>query len=420
MFCRHSSFQVIDKPCTEIKDELLTPQRQLNDGIIAQEENASLLELDTLNVDSVNFKSNIGADSSLCSKESSCEDTDNESPSKSPVFSRKCPRIGGISVKKFARSPKAASIYNNLMSDMNIHNGSKKVPSKYNKKLEISTSQHVETTFLPDGRRLKQSRLVFHPIKCNEETESLNVQKHKPDSILPKIEQESIEDISVIKAFIATESNITDTNEIFDDVTKISSTQKDITSKIMKNNVADTNETFEDIIEISPTQRNITSNNKITHRLRLKRKTSAIKNSSSKYKCHNPVSSIAPKIMIDAIDFALCSSPEHTLIEIEDDKLLVGNTSNTVVNTLKDKSNVSNLSPVKMCNETNVQIKKEDESIIKVQNIAEKKNAFIYEDENFYLPAELVINKNDTNDFSLYDIENKPPGKKALLAKFDV
>jgi len=419
MFCRHSSFQVIDKPCTEIKDELLTPQKQLNDGIIAQEENASLLELDTLNVDSVNFKSNIGADSSLCSKESSCEDTDNESPSKSPVFSRKCPRIGGISVKKFARSPKAASIYNNLMSDMNIHNDSKKIPSKYNKKLEISTSQHVETTFLPDGRRLKQSRLVFHPIKCNEETESLNVQKHKPDSILPKIEQESIEDISVIKAFIATESNITDTNEIFDDVTKISSTQKDITSKIMKNNVADTNETFEDIIEISPTQRNITSNNKITHRLRLKRKTSAIKNSSSKYKCHNPVSSIAPKIMIDAIDFALCSSPEHTLIEI-DDKLLVGNTSNTVVNTLKDKSNVSNLSPVKMCNVTNVQIKKEDESIIKVQNIAEKKNAFIYEDENFYLPAELAINKNDTNDFSLYDIENKPPGKKALLAKFDV
>lgn len=411
MFCRHSSFQVIDKPCTEIKDELLTPQRQLNDDAIAQEEDISLLELDTLNVGSVNFKSNIEADSPLCPKEFPCENTDSESPSKSPVFSRKCPRIGGISVKKFARSPKAALINNNLTSDMNIYCNSKKA-SKHNKKLEISTSQHVETTFLPDGRRLKQSRLVFHPITCNEKTESLHVQKHKPDSILPKIEQKSIEDISGIKAFDATESNTTDINKTFNEVTKISPTQKNITSKIMKNNVADTNETFEDIIEISPTQRNITS--KITRRLRLKRKSS-----SSKYKCHNPVSSIVPKIMIDNIDFALCSSPEYTPIEIEDDKLLVENATNTVINTLKDKK-VSNFSPVKMCNETNVQIKMEDQSIIKVQNIAEKKNTFIYEDENFYLPAELAANKNDTDDFNLYNIENKPPEKKVSLAKFDM
>lgn len=414
MFYRHSSFQVIDKPCTEIKDELLTPQRQLNDSTIAQEEDISLLELDTLNVGSVNFKSNIEDDSPLCPKESLCENTNSESPSKSPVFSRKCPRIGGISVKKFARSPKAALIFNNLTSDMNIYCSSKKVPSKYNKKLEISTSQHVETTFLPDGRRLKQSRLVFHPITCNEKTESLNVQKYNiSDSVLPKIEQQSIEDISGIKASDATENN---TNKTFNKVTKISPTQKNITSKIMKNNVADTNETFEDIIEISPTQRNITS--KITHRLRLKRKTSGIKSSSSKYKCHNPVSSIIPKIMIDNTDFALCSSPEHTPIEIKDDKLLVENTINTVINTLEDK-NVSNLSPVKMYNETNVQIKKEDQSIIKVQNIAEKKNAFIYE-ENFYLPTELAANKNDMDDFNLYNIENKPPEKKVSLAKFDM
>lgn len=417
MFCRHSSFQVIDKPCTEIKDELLTPQRQLNDDIIAQEENISLLELDTLNVDSVNLKFNIEDNPSLCPKESPCEDIGNESPSKSPVFSRKCPRIGGISVKKFARSPKAALICNNLTSDMNIHCDSKKVLSKFNKKLEISTSQHVETTFLADGRRLKQSRLVFHPIKCNEKTESLNVQKHKPNSRLPKIKQKSIEDISLTKAFITTESDITDTNEIFD-VTKISPMQKNITSKIMKNNVAETNESFEDIIEISPTQRNVTS--KITHRLRLKRKTSAIKSSLNKHKRHNPVSNVVPKIMIDNIDFALCSSPEHTPIEIEDNKLLVENTTNTVVNTLKDKNNVSNLSPVKICNETNIQIKKENESIIKIQNIAEKKNAFIHKDENFCLPAEIAINKNNIDDFNLYDIENKPPGKKAPLATFDM
>ncbi|XP_072765726.1 uncharacterized protein [Anoplolepis gracilipes] len=390
----HSSFQVIDKPCTEIKDEL-TSQRQLNNSTITEEESISLLELDTLNVQSLNFKSNTGAESPL--RESPCKDTDSESPSKSPVFSRKCLRPAGISVKKFARFPKAESISNNLTSDMKTHPNSKKVSSEYSQKLEISTSHHVETTFLPSGKRLKQSRLVFQPVKSNEKTESLNVQKDKPASILPKIEQESREDISIGKTSVAMESD-----------------------------TADTNETFEDVIEISPTQRNITKDSKtllsskITHRLRLKRRISAKQPKSSLSKCkQDSVSSIAPKIMIDSMDFAFCSSPEYTSTEIEDNKLLDGNMTNTVVNVLKD--NISNLSPVKMCSKNNVQIKKKTQSIInKVENIAEKNNAFIYEDESFYLPAELAANKNDMDDFNLNDTENTPPVKKTSLAKFDI
>ncbi|KAL6439429.1 hypothetical protein ACFW04_003931 [Cataglyphis niger] len=387
----HSSSQMkIDKPCTEIKDEPIS-QRQLNNSTITQEESISLLELDTFNIDSVNLKSNTGAKSPPRPRESPCKDTDIESPSKSPVFARKDLRTGGISVKKFVCSPEAVSINNNLTSDMKTHCSSEKVSSKYNQKLEISTSQHVETTFLPNGKRLKQSRLVFHPIKCNEKIVSLSVQ-NKPASILPKVEQESIQDISIVKASVATE-----------------------------NNAADINETFEDVIEISPTQRNITS--KVTNRLRLKRKTFAkqtIKSSSSKYKDYDSVSSIAPKIMIDTIDFALCSSPEHTSIGMEDDKLLVGNMTNTVVNALKDKVNVSNLSPIKMCNEINVQIKKEDQVITNKVQVAEKNNGFIYEDESFHLPDKLAVNKNDTNDFHLDDTENKPPVKKTSLTKFNV
>lgn len=383
----HSSFRVmVDEPCIKIKDELTT---QLNNSSILQEESVSLLELDTLNVASVNLKSNIGTDSPVHLKESPYKDANNESPvspSKSPVFSRRCQRNSGISVKKFAQLPIAASIYNNLTSDMKTHSSSEKVPSECSQKLELSTSQHVETTFLPDGRRLKQSRLVFQPIKYNKKPISLSVPK--PASIVSKVEQESIEDISVVKASVAMESN-----------------------------VANTNETFEDVIEISPTQKNITS--KTTHRLRLKRKTLAkqTKNSSNKYKCYEPVSNL-PEITIDNVDFALCPSPEHASIEMKDDKPSVENMTNTVVNTLKDKVNINSSSPIKMCSKTNVQIIKEDQPIVNtVQNIAEKKNVFTYEDDSFFLPTQPALNKNNMDNFNFDDAENKPPVKKGSLIK---
>lgn len=384
MFCRHSSFRVmIDEPCAKIKNELTT---QLNNSSIAQEESVSLLELDTFNVASINLKTNIGADSPVHLKESSSKDTDDENPSKSPVISRRCQRIGGICVKKFAQLPTAASIYNNLSSDMKTHNSSEKISSECSQKLELSTSHHVETTFLPDGRRLKQSRLVFQPIKYNKKTISLSVPK--PTNIVPKVEQESTEDISVAKASVATESNVVNTNE-----------------------------TFEDVIEISPTQKHITS--KTTHRLRLKRKTLAkqTKNPSNKYKCYEPVSNL-PEIIIDNVDFALCPSPEHASIEMKDDKPLVENMTNTVVNTLKDKVNVNSSSTIKMCSKTNVQIKKKDQPIVHtVQNIAENQNVFTYEDESFFLSTQLALNKNDMDDFNLDDAENKPPVKKGSLVK---
>ncbi|KAL6439431.1 hypothetical protein ACFW04_003931 [Cataglyphis niger] len=73
-----------------------------------------------------------------------------------------------------------------------------------------------------------------------------------------------------------------------------------------------------------------------------------------------------------------------------------------------------------MCNEINVQIKKEDQVITNKVQVAEKNNGFIYEDESFHLPDKLAVNKNDTNDFHLDDTENKPPVKKTSLTKFNV
>ncbi|XP_029158219.1 uncharacterized protein LOC114930564 isoform X2 [Nylanderia fulva] len=381
-----SSFRMmVDEPCTKTEDDL-TPQRQLNNSSIAQEESVSLLELDTLNIASVNFKSNIGPDSLAHLKESPCKDTDDKSPSKSPVFSGKRQRIGGISVKKFAQLPTAdLSICKNLAADMKTHSNSEKIPLECNQKLELSTSHHVETTFLSDGRRLKQSRLVFQPIKCTKKMTSLSVPK--PASVVSKVEQESLEDISVAKASVTTESN-----------------------------VANTNETFEDVIEISPTQKNITFN-KTTHRLRLKRKTLArqTKDPQNKYKCYEPVSNL-PEITIDTVDFALCPSPKHVSIEVEDDKPLVENMTNTVINTPRNKVNVNSFSPVKMC--SNAPIKKEDQLTVNiVQNSAEKKNNFTYEDDSFFLSTQLVLNKNDMDHFNLDDTENKPPIKKGLPIK---
>ncbi|XP_024877683.1 DNA endonuclease RBBP8-like [Temnothorax curvispinosus] len=42
------------------------------------------------------------------------------------------------------------------------------------------------------------------------------------------------------------------------------------------------------------------------------------------------------------------------------------------------------------------------------------------EDKTFYLPAEQTGNKNEMDNFNLYDIENKPPKKETLLDKFNI
>ncbi|XP_071577526.1 uncharacterized protein [Temnothorax nylanderi] len=123
------------------------------------------------------------------------------------------------------------------------------------------------------------------------------------------------------------------------------------------NNISEISE--DEVIEASPTQRSVAS--KLRQFLELKRK--------------------IPK---KCIDFRLCPSPKHTSTQMEN------------INTLKDKINISYLSPIKMHNKTDIK------------------------DKTFYLPAEQTANKNEMDNFNLDDIENKPHKKKMLLDKFNV
>jgi len=382
MICRDSLSRVtIDTPCTKTKDE--TTFQQLNNANVQKNNSFPLLELDTLNF----INADVGTSpSNAC--ESLHKDIDGNNLPESPAFSKTFLRTGDNPTKKFIRSPK--TVCNDSTSDMKTHHSIEKVSSKYNHKLEISTTHHVETTFLPNGKRLKQSRLAFYPVKSNEKmVSSSSVDKHKPTNISHNVKQNFIEEIAVANAIV----NENDENDTTSNISEIS----------------------EDVIEISPTQRNITS--KVKQCLKLKRKIPTkhiIKISPSKNKW--PDSSV-PEI-ID-IDFRLCASPKHTFTQIEDDKTLM----NTAVNTLKDNINISYLSPKKMHNKTSVQIKKsikvqkENQLVNKIRNLKNISD-FAYEDEILHLPT--AVNRNDIDNLNLDDTENKPPEKKILLDKFNM
>lgn len=381
---------MINTSCIKTKDE--TTSQHLNDINMQENNSIPLLELDTLNMSSIHFNSDTRAPSDA--SESLHKDIDGISPPKSPVFSRTFLKASN-SVKKFVRSHKA--VCNSSSSDMKTRHGIEKGSSKCNHKLELSTTHHVETTFLPDGKKLKQSRLAFYPIKSNEKMvlSSSPLDKHKPISILHNVEQNSIDDVSVVNTAVTSENCATNNSEI-----------------------------FEDVIEISPTQRNIAS--KVKRHLRLERKLPVkhmINISSSKNKCHNPGPNAVPK-MIDNIDFGLCPLPKYTSAQMTDDKFLM----NTAVTTLKDKVDMSYLSP-KMHNRADIKIEKSIEARKKDQSLTNKAqnvqniNYFAYEDETFYLPAEQAANRNDVDNFNLdthFDTENKPPEKKILLDKFNM
>jgi len=386
MICRDSSSRVtIDTPCTEIKDE--TTFQQLNNANVQKNNSFPLLELDTLN--SINSDVETSP-SDAC--ESLYRDIDGNNLPESPVFSKTFLRTDDNPTKKFIRSPKTVC-NDNSTSDMKTHHSIEKVSSKYNHKLKINTTHHVETTFLPDGKRLKQSRLAFCPVKSNEKmVSSSSVDKHKPTNISHNVKQNFIEEIAVANAIANATVNENDENDTTNNISEIS----------------------EDVIEISPTQRNITS--KVKQCLKLKRKIPTkhiIKLSPSKNKWPD---SPVPEI-ID-IDFRLYASPKHTFTQMEDDKSLM----NTAVNTLKDNINISYLSPIKMHNKTSVQIKKsikvqkEDQLLNKIRNL--KNSDFAYEDETLHLP--ITVNRNDIDNLNLDDTENKPPEKKMLLDKFNM
>lgn len=352
-----------------------------------------LLELDTMNISPINFNSDTGTS---LSEASEClhKNTDENNRAESPVFCRTFLKTGNNSARRFVRSPKA--MYNNSSSDMKTHHSIEKVSSKYNRKLEFSTTHHVETTFLPNGKRLKQSRLAFNPVKSNDKiTLSSSEDKHKAANISHSVKQNVIGDISIANA----------ANTVI---------ENDYTSN--------TSEISEDVIEISPTQRTVTS--KVRRCLKLKKKIPIKymkKISPNKYLDSN----IVPEIIED-VDFGLCPSPKHISTQIKDSKSLI----NTAVNTLKDKVNTSYFSPIKMYNKADSQIKqsiegriyrKEDQLRDKVQkNKVLIQNDLACKDETFYLPAEQAANRRNIDNFNLDDTENKPPEKKMLLDEFNV
>ncbi|KAG5321902.1 CTIP endonuclease, partial [Pseudoatta argentina] len=386
----HSSSQVtID---TKIKNEATSQQSQQSNNADGQENSStpSCIPLLRLITNSNDFNSD--TEPSLSdTTEFLHKDTNENNRPESPIFSKMYPKIGAKSAKKLRLSKILCS---DSTSDMKTHHG-EKISSKYNHKLEISTTHHVETTFLPDGKRLKQSRLAFHPVKSNENTVlASSVDKCKPASRL-YVEQNFTEEISTKNTSITV------------------STEKGTTNN--------STEISEDVIEVSP-QRNITS--KVKRRLKLKRKNPArciIKNSpnKNKYLNYRPGPSVVPEIING--DFGLCPSPKYTSTQIDDDDKSL---TNTTVNTLKDKVSTNYLSPIKMDNKTNVQIKKSIEAQkedLLIQNFNNIKD-FAYEDEFFDLPV--ATKKNDMDNLKdetrSEDSENKPPEKKMLLNKFNV
>ncbi|XP_012233486.1 uncharacterized protein [Linepithema humile] len=371
-----------DKLCREEEKELAS-QKQLNNYAIAQETDRPFSKLDTWNM-----SLNSDEETSFSSPSKSLHKiTTNFSPPRSPVFSRTYQKTGGTSARKLnLRSFKAAaSVHNNSSSDMKPHHSTKETTSTKCPKLEISTSHHVETTILSGGKKLKQSRLVFNPTRCNEKKVSLPY-ANKPASILPKTEKDSISNISVEKAILTS-----------------------------KNNVVSTNETIEDVIEISPTQRSVTS--KVRH-LKLKRKAPIKQATKCSPRKNNP--SAVPEIIID---FAPCALPKYTSTQVKDDK--ENRKIKPTVNILENKVNTSDFASVKVHSESQVlinvkSIKTERESqseINKAQNITQNTNNFANEDETFYLPAEQAANTNNRDDINLHDTENKPPVTKILLNK---
>ncbi|KYN22588.1 PREDICTED: uncharacterized protein LOC108759003 [Trachymyrmex cornetzi] len=397
----HSSSQVtID---TKIKNEATSQQSQQSNNAEGQENSStpSYIPLLRLVTNSIDFNSD--TEPSLSDTSEVHKDTNENNRPESPIFSKICPKTDAKSAKKLRLSKMLCS---DSTSDMKTHHG-EKVSSKYNHKLAICTTHHVETTILPDGKKLKQSRLAFYPVKSNENTVlASSVDKRKPTSRLYNVEQNFTEEISIVNA-----EEISTENASITESTKKSATNNSI-------------EISEDVIEVSPTQRNITS--KVKRRLKLKRKNPArhiMKNSPNKNKYLNHRTGPSVPEIIN-VDFGLCSSPKHTSTQIDNDKSLTNTTVNTV-NTLRDKISTNYLSPIKMDNKTNVQFKKfikaQKEDLLLKQNLNNMKD-FAYEDELFDPPV--ATKKNDMDNLKdetcSDDSENKPPEKKALLNKFNV
>lgn len=309
--------------------------------------------------------------------------------SKSPVFTKTYPKTSRISAEKIMPSHEIASVYSKSTTDTKMFH-KEKISSKCKQKLDINTAYHVETTFLPNGKKLKQSRLMFHPVKCDKEKAPLfNISELKSANTIQKTEQ------NLIDASVGNEPI----------------TIEDIAIR--------TNETFEDVTEISPTQRDIQS--KFRHCLKLKQKIpkqipEQIKNYSNKNTSHSFDHNFTTNTAIHDMDLSLCPSPKLIPAQMIHNKFAAKGS-----NIFKHNINTDNLSSTCKSDKTNItkSIDNQGESMIveyKVQNISQNSND-LYEEETFYLPAEQT-DENNTDNFALDDTENKPPAKKPLLNKF--
>ncbi|EFN86314.1 uncharacterized protein LOC105181519 [Harpegnathos saltator] len=370
-----SPFQVtIDEPCGKAKDEL-TIEKQLNSSIILQENDDALIvgeksEPDSLHTDAQNFLDDIETNLMNLS-----EDFLDNSPSKSPVFFKTYPKTSSTSTKKFVSSFEVSPVCNNSAIDTKMFRKNEKIPSKCNQKLEISSTYHVETTFLPNGKKLKQSRLVFHPIKDQKQKiQSHDINKLKPADTMQKAKQ-NITNILDIKTPINIEDNATKANETF----------------------------FDDVMEISPTQKDVQSNSRYCLNFK-SRVPKQIKNSPNK----------------SDVDFNIYLSPSSG--EVTYDTSLEKDSN--IFDANKDNVNIHNHSLTQKYNEADVKstsstVNQRKDQIVKdeVQNISRNLND-LFEDETFFSPAEQTVNKNDMYNFDLDDTENKPPAKRLLLNKF--
>ncbi|XP_020282057.1 uncharacterized protein LOC109853902 [Pseudomyrmex gracilis] len=369
--CSSQFLSKVDKPCTRIKEELLSQtcikeevlsQKQLNIQDSKQENNILLPELDiSYSSDTSPHKNN----------------SENTSP-KSPILCKTYLNDSNAFTRNLMQLD---SVYDNSTSNMKTYHSNKEVSEKCNSNLELSTSQHVETTFLSDGRKLKQTRLVFKKVP------STNVNQPDLTDILPKVQQNSREDISVLQASTTEDSNITNVNET--------------------------------VIDISPTQRDVMS--KLRRCLQLKRKLPSRnintfpkkKNNSSDHK------DVIPILTVTDIDSESCT-PKHPT-QMENYKSFIKHFDTPTVNSpLKDNTTASPL--VEINNIPDVQIISPEKTkktyqlgTDRIQCTSENKNNCpAYEEETFCFSIERSMNRY-TDDSNLDNTENRPPVKKLLL-----
>lgn len=378
----------IDESCIKTKNKLTIKQEQSDNDIMQENDNVPLLNLDT---DIQNyFHVDTDYDANLS------EDFLDNSPSKSPVFSKTHSKISRTSMKKVMQSSDATSVRSKSTAHTKMHCNSEKVPSKCNQKLELSTTYHVETTFLPNGKKLKQSQLVFQPVTHNKEkiplrdTNKFNLdmikkvkQKPKDKNHIVRQERETL--VTRAPVTITTKDNATRANETF----------------------------FEDVMEISPTQKNIQSEPRRCLKLKRKISRQIVENSPNKNEHYYLGSDYTTKTVLDDTDFSQNLSLKDTFAEMTPDKSLTEGFD--AANVFKHNINRCNSSLTYKYSEADVKSTDSINNQRKNQTVKDKVQNIPQSFSDLF--EERTLSENYTDDSYLDDIENKSSAKKPLLTR---